>query len=714
VSGEDGSLGEIRKALAGITRRLDALAEAVGVAASTSPPGALLDEAARARLTGLESLLAVSRGTTAAEACLLGVDRAITQARADCAAILEATEGNALAILGQRGFRLPLEARDDEGIVGRAVQTGDVVQGAPGLGGPDGLLETHGLATGLAVPIRDVTGSTVGVILAGRRRGVPFEPDAVGALVLVADRLAEVLRGRPPTGGEPTPSDLFASLDLGRTAREVAAAAAARLGASAAAVLVPRGDGVVLAGGVGLPADAGAPGWGAPLAATRATGRPWTPAPNEHPDPELALRLGTTPRAVLPLALPGGLVAFLAIGGSPSCATVLPGAFGRDAALALRNARLHTESLHALADARPTAAAGPDPGRSPLGDMSGLLAVILGRLATVRDRVADPVAARDLAEAEEAAWRVAEAMRRVLGFAPGSDPHRAVPLDLAALAHEAARAIEAHWAREGGGPPVVLDLGPAPPIKGHADELHQALHHLLQNAREAGNDRGSVTLRLRWDGATEVELDVIDSGHGMDEATRARAGEPFFTTKGPGRLGIGLAVVQAVAARHHGAIDVESMPDHGTTVRLRFPTVSASPGGRSRLEPAHPGTARLLVVEDDQSVRDMLVQSLEREGYAVRAAGDVGDAVALLGREAFDLVITDLVLPGGSGLEVARASKRARPGGPVILVTGWPGRVDRETLESHGIDAIVEKPVGLDALRATAAALIERASPRPR
>jgi CheY-like chemotaxis protein len=446
----------------------------------------------------------------------------------------------------------------------------------------------------------------------------------------------------------------------------------------------------------------------------RATGRPWTPAPNDHADSGLARGLGTTPRAVLPLSLPDGLVALLAIGGGPSCRTVLPGAFAHDAALALRNARLHTESLHTLADVRPMSLAAPDPGGSRLGDMSGLLAVILGRLATVRDRVADPAAARDLAEAEEAAWRVAEAVRRVLGLAPGSDPHAAMPLDLAALAHEAVRAIEADWAREGGGPPVVLDLGPAPPIKGHADELHQALHHLLRNAREAGDDRGPVTLRLRWDAAMGVELAVVDGGRGMDEGTRARAGEPFFTTKGPGRLGIGLAVVQAVAARHHGTVDVESVPDHGTTVRLRFPTVSASPSGRPRSEPAHRGPARLLVVEDERPVRDTLVQSLEREGYAVLGAGDVGDAVALLSREAFDLVITDLVLPGGSGLEIARTSKRARPNTPVILVTGWPGRVDRETLESHGIDAVVEKPVDLDAIRGTAAALIERASARRR
>jgi DNA-binding response OmpR family regulator len=116
------------------------------------------------------------------------------------------------------------------------------------------------------------------------------------------------------------------------------------------------------------------------------------------------------------------------------------------------------------------------------------------------------------------------------------------------------------------------------------------------------------------------------------------------------------------------------------------------------------------VIEDERPVREALVQGLAREGYVVGGAGGVGDAVALLARESVDLVVTDLVLPGGSGLEIARAVKRARPGTPVILITGWPGRVDTQTLETHGIDAVIEKPVGLETLRATVATLIERAS----
>ena len=123
---------------------------------------------------------------------------------------------------------------------------------------------------------------------------------------------------------------------------------------------------------------------------------------------------------------------------------------------------------------------------------------------------------------------------------------------------------------------------------------------------------------------------------------------------------------------------------------------------------------RVLVVDDDEAVRETLAQGLAREGYTVHAAGSVGDAVALLGREPVDLVVTDLVLPGGSGLEVARAVKRSHPGTPVVLVTGWPGRVATETLEAHGIDAIVEKPVGLDAIRRTVATLLERATARAR
>jgi CheY-like chemotaxis protein len=710
VSGEDGALGEIRRALAGITRRLDALAEAVGVAAA-APPGALLDEPTRARLAVLQSLLAIGATTSAQEACLLAVDRAVTHGRADCAAVVRRELDGALEPLAQRGFRLSLSPHD-EGIVGRSLRSGEIVQIAPGVGGPDPLLEAHGIGSALVVPILDRAGAPVAALLAGRRRAVPFEPDAVGAMVVVADRLAGSLDTPPATAPEDaTSSAIFASLDLERTARSVAAEVRGRLKVEAVAVLVLDGDALVLAGGAGLPIGAPTPGWSPDLASVAASRRPWLPAAGDSSDSKLSACLGATPRAVVPLSVDDELVALLAIGDPGPCGATLAPSFARDAAVALRNARLHAESLRALEEGGPR----PEPSSgtgAPLGDMASLLAVVLGRLAAARERVTDGHAARDLANAEEAAWRVAEAVRHVLGFAPGSDPHAAVALDLGALVRETARATSTLWAGEAGAPPVTLDLEPVPPVRGHPDELRQALQHFLKNAREATDGNAPIIVRLRWDGASGVELAVVDAGRGMDEATRSRAVEPFFTTKGAGRLGVGLAVAEAVAVRHHGEVLIESIPGRGTTARLRLPTAS---GLRN---PSHsPVTAargaRILVVEDERPVRETLVQGLAGHGHVVSAAHDMHEAVTLLGREAVDVVVTDLVLPGGSGLEIARTVKRTRPGTAVILVTGWPGRVDAETLKNHGVDAIVEKPVGLDVLRATVATVIERGSAGP-
>jgi DNA-binding NtrC family response regulator len=123
------------------------------------------------------------------------------------------------------------------------------------------------------------------------------------------------------------------------------------------------------------------------------------------------------------------------------------------------------------------------------------------------------------------------------------------------------------------------------------------------------------------------------------------------------------------------------------------------------------------VVDDEKTVREALVEGLTRAGSMLYATGDVGDAVAVLGREPVGLVVADLVLPGGSVLEIAHTVKRMHTGVPVILVTGWPGRIDQQTqqtLDGQGIDAIPETPVGLDKLRAPVATLIERASARPR
>ena len=359
--------------------------------------------------------------------------------------------------LAQRGFRLPLEIRPSEGIVGRALASDEVVQGGPGLGGPDALLEQHGLGAALAIPVPDHAGLPLGALLVARRRPVPFEPDTIGALVVAAARLGESLETRPAGPREDAvPTALFESLDPSRAAAAVASAARARLGADAAAVLWPEGDGFVLAGGVGLPEGATAPAGSPTVTAVAETREPVVAVADAAPDAELARCLGATPRAVLPLSVDEWLIAVLALGSARPCGTVLSPVFTRAAAVALRNARLHAESRGTAgetpADAEPPPIVGTDAGAAPLGDMASLLAVVLGRLAAVRDRVGDHEAARDLVHAEEAAWRVAEGIRRVLGFAPRPGAQPPSPVDVGAAVRDSVRATERLWASEGAVP----------------------------------------------------------------------------------------------------------------------------------------------------------------------------------------------------------------------------------------------------------------------
>jgi CheY-like chemotaxis protein len=206
---------------------------------------------------------------------------------------------------------------------------------------------------------------------------------------------------------------------------------------------------------------------------------------------------------------------------------------------------------------------------------------------------------------------------------------------------------------------------------------------------------------------------VEDAGTGMDERVRARALEPFFSTRDPGRLGLGLPVAQAVVAHHGGTLDLVSVPEVGTTVRLCFPTA----GGTTRTfaSAARRATvARVLVVEDDAAVREALGAVLGQEGHVVLEAADGPGALEAVRREPVDVALVDLDLAGMSGLEVARQVKRVQPRARIVLVTGWPGRLDDATLTEAGVDRVIEKPVGVgEVLSALDAVLVLRPTVQP-
>jgi CheY-like chemotaxis protein len=201
-------------------------------------------------------------------------------------------------------------------------------------------------------------------------------------------------------------------------------------------------------------------------------------------------------------------------------------------------------------------------------------------------------------------------------------------------------------------------------------------------------------------------VEVVDTGLGMDEETRRRCLEPFFTTKGERGTGLGLAMVYGAVQRNHAAIEIESSLGKGTTVRLRF-GVAATAAGQpvsASVRHATPSAMRILVIDDDPLVTEVLRDTLERDGHQVTAAegGEAGIRIFREARdrgEAFRLVLTDLGMPYVDGRRVASAVKADSPSTGVILLTGWGRRlVDEGDIPPH-VDHVLSKPPDLSELR---------------
>ncbi|MFN8093628.1 MAG: ATP-binding protein [Vicinamibacteria bacterium] len=248
-------------------------------------------------------------------------------------------------------------------------------------------------------------------------------------------------------------------------------------------------------------------------------------------------------------------------------------------------------------------------------------------------------------------------------------------------------------------------------------QLDRIVVNLAANARDAMPGGGRLTLRTGsatigesgapWDGELApgeyVVVEVADTGHGMSAETRARAFEPFFTTKEPGKgTGLGLATVYGIAKQSGGSADIDTEPGRGTRVRIYLPRAEGAPAEAlpaERVQAAVPSPAphrpppetTVLLVEDDDALRDVTASLLETLGYRVRVAASGEEAVdALAGGCCVDLVITDVVLTGMGGPEVARRARAMAPGAKVLFVSGYS-----EALASRGLgegDALLAKP----------------------
>ncbi len=323
-------------------------------------------------------------------------------------------------------------------------------------------------------------------------------------------------------------------------------------------------------------------------------------------------------------------------------------------------------------------------------DFNNLLMAVLGNLALLRKRLPEePRLQRLLDGAQQGAERGAALTQRLLAFARRQEL-RPEPVDLVALVRNVAPLLE-----RSAGPATRLsfDLSDGlPPALVDANQLELALLNLVVNARDAMPEGGEVAISAGiatgpGQGAPAglvpgryLVLRVRDGGAGMDAATLSRATEPFFTTKGPGRgSGLGLSMVQGLAAQSGGGLALRSTPGRGTEAAIWLPRAEA-PADAAPARPPAPaiaprapeGGGTVLVVDDDPLVAAGTAALLEDLGYRTIVTASAWEALARLAEgPGIDLVVTDHAMPGMTGLELAERLRRERPGLPVVLATGY-------------------------------------------
>lgn len=316
-----------------------------------------------------------------------------------------------------------------------------------------------------------------------------------------------------------------------------------------------------------------------------------------------------------------------------------------------------------------------------------------------------------LAIIEQAALDGAGIVRRLQDSARLQTATPATSVALDQVLGDALELTRPRWkdAAELRGKPIVVEtaIKEVPPILGDAGGLREVVTNIILNAVESMPNGGRLRVEAgTWGGW--VTLTFSDTGTGMTDEVRRRIFDPFFTTKGAKGTGLGMSVSYAIVKRHGGEILVDSTVGHGATVRLRLPVAQPSQiPSPVALQVAKPSAScRILVVDDDAYIREVLCEILASLGHRVEAVESGQQALERFSPQAFDLVITDLGMEL-SGREVARGVKARSSCTPVILVTGWAADLDTAELRQAGVDFLLPKLFQVNEVREVVAKACE-------
>lgn len=352
-------------------------------------------------------------------------------------------------------------------------------------------------------------------------------------------------------------------------------------------------------------------------------------------------------------------------------------------------------------------------------DFNNLLNGILGRTQLLLQEyrsspVASPMFEGELKWIEQLSIEGAEIIKRIQEFTGLRKDTPFMATDVNEVIRDAVEMTRPKWKgqieAEGLRIEFQYEFGKLPLLAAARHDLIQVFSNLIFNAVEAMPQGGKLIFRTAIE-EQQLVIQIIDEGIGIAEKTRQKIFEPFFTTKPQGK-GLGLSVVYGIIARHGGAIGVESEVGRGTTFTICLPAVSPKPEEAPPPTPEETSApARILLIEDNDQNRHLFQKILEQR-HTVAAASNGREGLDLFAQGEFDLVITDLSMPGLSGFGVAEEIKKRSPETPVILLSGWGIQQQDQEVKERGIDFILSKPCTVQELTSAVARIIKNKSTR--
>ncbi len=345
-------------------------------------------------------------------------------------------------------------------------------------------------------------------------------------------------------------------------------------------------------------------------------------------------------------------------------------------------------------------------------DFNNVLSAILGRAQLLRSSLGAGQGtvgegsigevAKGLEIIEKAALDGGDTVRRIQEFSRmRTDDKNFVLVDINELVEHSIEFTKVRWKSEAESKGIAIgirkELSSLPPVLGSASELREVLTNFINNAVDAMPKGGDIVIKTSAHDSG-VGIEVRDTGIGIPGSIQDKIFDPFFTTKGPRSTGLGMSVSYGIITRHHGTISVESEEGRGTAFTITLPESEPVKDRTREGQRLAEGSrkARILVIEDEEAVRMLLNDILAAEGHEVCACSNGKDGMEAFRKQCFDVVFTDLGMPGMSGWEVARSLKSFDPGATMVLVTGWGIQLDERELATAGVDLVMNKPFSVE------------------